>query len=265
MTKHSGSKHLKRLNAPKTYPIPRKAATFTVRPHPGPHPAERSIPISVVLREVLAYAKNLSEAKTLLRKRKIMVDQRVITDYKFPIGLMDVISIKTIHEHYRVLPFQGKMVLHEIPKEESDSKILAITGKKIVKGGKIQLNLEDGRNILIEPEDREKRREILETYHRLDALQISLPNQEILNHFKLEKGSYCLIVDGEHMGRNGKIKDIKEKYGPKGASTITIETEGEEITSAIDYALIIGEENPVYSLPSQFQEVKLRSEPLKLE
>lgn len=265
MTKHSGSRHLKRLNAPKTYPIPRKAATFTVRPHPGPHPAERSIPIGVILREVLAYAKNLSEAKNLLRKRKIKVDQRVITDYKFPVGLMDVISIKTINEHYRVLPFQGKMVLHEISEEESDSKILAITGKKTVKGGKLQLNLEDGRNILIESEDREERREILDSYHRLDSLQISLPEQEILGHFELKEGNYCLIVDGEHMGIDGKIKDITEKYGPKGASTITIESKGKDITSAIDYALIIGEEDPVYSFPSQFQDVKLRSESLKLE
>lgn len=262
MTKHSGSRHLKRLNAPKTYPIPRKEiGSFTVRPDPGPHPADRCIPITLVLREVLGYARNLKEAKVLLREREVEVDGRVVTEYDFPIGLMDVISIRSINEHYRVIPFQERFVLHQISEEEANSKILAIIGKRLVSGGKIQLSLEDGRNIQINPENEEKRKNILGKYDVSDSLRISLPEQEILDHFRLEEGSYCLIVDGKHMGRHGNLKEIKErKYGPTGASTITIESEGKEITSAIEYALILGEEEPVYSLPSTLDETKLRAD-----
>lgn len=263
MTKHSGSKHLKRLNAPKTYPITRKiGGKFTVSPDPGPHPRERCIPIGIVLREVLGYARNIKEVKHLLREGKIEVDTRTIKKYEFPVGLMDVISIRDIDEHYRVLPFQGRMVLHQISKEESNSKILAIIGKRPITEEKIQISLEDGRNLVLDPESEERREKILEEYKLSDSLHISLPDQEILDHFRLKEENYCLIVDGEHMGKHGLLREIEEKYGPKGASTITIETDDDtkSFTSAIEYALILGEKEPVFSLPSKMEQVSLRSD-----
>ncbi|NIQ05697.1 MAG: 30S ribosomal protein S4e [Candidatus Korarchaeota archaeon] len=263
MTKHSGSKHLKRLNAPKTYPIARKlGGEFTVSSNPGPHPADRCIPVGVVLREVLGYARDLREVKTLLRQRKLKVDRRTVTDHKFPVGLMDVITVE--NEHYRILPYNGYMVLHQISEEESHSKILAIIGKRDWGTNVLQLSLEDGRNIHLDVEDKEERQRIIENYEVSDSLRISLPEQDILDHFKLERGNYCLIVDGKHMGRHGTVKKIEKTYGPKGASTITIESEGEEVTSAIEYTLIIGEDEPVYSLPSTLKEIKLRSKVPKI-
>lgn len=263
MTKHSGSKHLKRLNAPKTYPITRKiGGKFTVRPDPGPHPSNRCIPLGIVLRNVLGYARTIKEAKHLLREGKIEVDKRIIKKYEFPVGLMDVISIRDVDEHYRVLPFRGRMVLHQISEEESNSKILAITGKRPIKGGNVQISLEDGRNLVLNPESEERSEKVLEEYELSDSLHISLPDQDILDHFRLKEGNYCLIVDGEHMGKHGSLREIKETYGPKGASTITIETsdETESFTSAIEYALILGEEESVFSLPSRMEDVKLRSD-----
>ena len=44
---------LKRLNAPKSWPVPRKSNVWVTSPNPGPHSREGCMPLSVVLRGVL--------------------------------------------------------------------------------------------------------------------------------------------------------------------------------------------------------------------
>ena len=253
MTKLGGPRHLKRLAAPRIFPIPRKRphGKYTVRPSPGPHPKDSSVPLAIILRDILGYAKNLREARKILAQRLVYIDGRVITDYKFPVGFMDVIYIKRIEKYWRVLPHRKRIILHEITPEEAKFKIVKIIGKRYVKNGWIQLNLEDGRNILFKVKDDSERKEILDKYKTWDSLKISLPDQKILDHFKLQEGMYGLLMGGTHAGEHGEVIQISRQKMRK-YSTVTIKNpQGEYIVTSLRYLLVIGRESPEISLPSE--------------
>jgi len=251
MTKLGGTRHQKRLAAPRIYPIPRKRphGKYTIRASPGPHPKDRSVPLAIVLRDILGYAKTLREARKIVAQRLVYVDGRVITDYRFPVGLMDVLYIKRLDKYWRVLPYRKRIRFHEITPEEARFKIVKIVVKKYAKNGWIQLGLEDGRNILFKVKTDEERKEILEKYKTWDALKIAIPSQEILDHYPLQENMYGLIMGGTHAGEHGKIvkitKELMRKY-----NIVTIKNPlGEYISTSLAYILIIGREGPDISLP----------------
>jgi len=45
-------RHLKALVAPEFWPILRKEYKWTVKPRPGPHPMERSLPLLLIVRDI---------------------------------------------------------------------------------------------------------------------------------------------------------------------------------------------------------------------
>ena len=48
-------------------------------------------------------AKTTSEVKKVLHKRIVMVNKRVVNDYKFPVGLFDVIELVPTKESFRMV------------------------------------------------------------------------------------------------------------------------------------------------------------------
>ena len=143
------SNHLKRYFAPKSWKIKRKGIKFITKGSPGPHSSGRSMPINIILRDVLNYAENNREVKLILEKRNITIDGIKRKDHSFPVGLFDILSLNDLNEHFRVvLDNKGKIEVIKIAKGESELKLCKITGKNIIQG-KIQLNLHDGKNIFV--------------------------------------------------------------------------------------------------------------------
>lgn len=62
------SKHLKRLFAPKTWDIKRRGIKFIAKPIPGAHKISMSLPLNVILRDILKYANTNKEVKLMLEK-----------------------------------------------------------------------------------------------------------------------------------------------------------------------------------------------------
>ncbi|MGV9204976.1 MAG: 30S ribosomal protein S4e [Promethearchaeia archaeon] len=242
MTRHSGQKRVKRFNTPKFFQIKRKHGKFTVKPSPGPHQSRFSLPLAHILRDILDFCDSFREVKKLLQLGVAKVDGRVVRDEAFPLGLMDVLSLKD-KLYYRILPHSHYgLILEEIDEEASQFKLCRINEKTTVKGGHIQLNLHDGRNILIEVKDPEEPKE--DVYKRMDVLKISVPEQEILQTIKLKTGAVGLIIDGLNIGNVGKIVEISKRFGPN-ASTVTIEDkEGDLIQTSYDYIFPLGTETP---------------------
>src|SRR5437016_14132659 len=113
-------KHLKRLPAPRSWTIPRKTDFWVVKPSPGPHPIDASVPIGLILRDMLKVCATPREARHILNDRGVLVDGRAVTDPKFPVGLMDVLSFAVTTAHYRMLVnTRAKMAL--VPIEEADA------------------------------------------------------------------------------------------------------------------------------------------------
>ncbi len=249
MGKKGGKKHLKRKPAPRFWPIHRKEFVWVVKPKPGPHPISRCIPLTLIVREMLGFAKTGKEAKTIISQGKIEVDGKTRREELFPVGLMDVVSIPSIEKAYRVLPSENGLVLHPIGKEEAGFKLCRIENKTNVNGGHIQLNLHDGRNMLIRVKDPKKPEE--DVYQTLDTLKISLPDQKVAGHIKLVKGAPVIIIQGKNIGRYGKVVDIEEKVGQKRRnSLVTIEdAHGNRFQTTLEFVFVVGDVQPLISLP----------------
>ena len=233
--------HLKRKPAPKLWPIHRKEAVWTVMSKPGPHSRSSSLPLSLIVRDMLGLAKTGKEAKNIISQGKIMVDGKVRRDERFLVGLMDVISIIDSNKSYRILPSKKGLMLHPIKSDEATVKLYRIEDKTIVKGGRLQLDLHDGTSFLINADNTQASQE--DVYQTLDVLQLSVPEREILGHTKLAKGANALVIGGKNMGKVGKITAIDKKPNQKRSDTIvTIEdTDGNQFQTILDLVFIVGD------------------------
>ena len=249
MGKKGGRRHLKRKPAPEFWPIHRKETVWIVKPNAGPHSISHCIPLTIVLREILGVANTRSEVKTIIAEEKILVDGKVQREELFPTGLMDVVSIPDMEKWYRILPNEKGLFLHPIGKDEAAFKLCRIENKTVLPKGQIQLNLHDGRNLLIEIKDPNKPEE--DVFNTLDTLKISLPTQEVLQHVKLAEGAAAIIVSGKNAGKHGKIVAIEQRQRQKRRNLlVTVEDESRNrFQTTVDYVLVVGEKQPVISLP----------------
>ncbi len=248
MARMGGQKRLKALAAPKFWPILRKEFKWTVKPRPGPHPAEYSMPLLLIVRNVLKYAKNSREARKLIAEGHFKVDGRVRKDYKYSVGLFDVVEIVDTGEAYRFMPYPVKFfTLHPVPKEEIAIKPVRINNKITIRKGHIQLNLHDGRNIIIKVKD--PRNPVEDIYRTMDTLLIKLPEQHIIQHIKFEPGALAIIVAGRNVGRLGRLLDVQKGWGRKSSIATLEDPNGNKFQTSLEYIFIIGKEKPSISLP----------------
>lgn len=247
MTRHAGQKVLKRLNTPKYLQIKRKHGKFFIKPAPGPHASRFCLPLLHIVRDLLQIVDNYREAKKLIGLGYFKVDGKIVRDVAYPVGLMDVLSIEKMKKFYRILPDSHHgLILHEISEKESMFKLCRIIQKVTTTGGHIQLNLHDGRNILIRVKDPKSPKE--DVYKRMDVLKISVPEQEILKVLKFKEGSLAIIMSGKNIGQIGKILTILKRFGPK-ASTVSIQRNSDHTETLYDYTFIIGEDQAEINLP----------------
>jgi small subunit ribosomal protein S4e len=237
-------RHLKRLAAPANWQIPRKVHKFVVRPLPGPHAMSESLPLLLIVRDILKYADNAREAKKIIKMGKILVDGRKRKEHKFPVGLMDVVSIPDTNEHFRALfDEKGRIILR--PTENPDVKLCRIKNKTVVKGGHIQLNLHDGRNHIVKVSNPTKAEE--DVYKTGDTVLLSVPEQDIKAHIPFEVGKLAYITGGKHVGEFARIVDIEKRV--LYPDIITLENaDGEKFKTIKDYVFVVGDEEPVIKL-----------------
>lgn len=229
------SKHLKRIASPRKWPIPRKTSVWVVKSLPGPHTLEAGLPLLVGVRDFLQLANTATEARRIIGDGKVLVDGKITRKYKRPVGLMDVISIPELKLHYRVLlDSKGKLRFIKIKKEEAKWKLVRIENKSTVKGGKIQLNLHDGRNILL---DKNK-------YRSGDVLKISLPDQKIIAHYSFEPGNLVMLIGGKHVGEFATITNYEKIKSPKPNIVFF-----ENFSTIKDHVFMVGQDKPEITVP----------------
>jgi small subunit ribosomal protein S4e len=245
-----GSRHLKRFAAPWFYPILRKEYKWVVKPSPGPHSLETSIPLHLILRDVLGVAQTSREAIKIISDGVVKVDGVVRRSYKYPVGFMDVVEITSSGEIYRVIPYPTiYMKLYPIDRSESGIKPLRIEDKTTVKGGHIQLNLYGGYNVLVRVSDPRKAEE--DIYSTMDTVVITLPDKKIADHIKFEEGSMVVIIGGRNVGRVGRILKIV-KGMRRYRTLVTLEDpSGHVFQTTADKVFVIGREKPVIALPPE--------------
>ncbi len=248
MRRGKGSlRHLKRSPAPSFWQIMRKERTWTVKPAPGPHSLRRCIPLGILIRDYFKLAESMREVRRILSEGHIKIDGRIRRNYKYPVGLMDVIEITTTGEFYRVVPHRQKFLWPiKIDQEEANLKLCRIENKVTVKGGHIQLNLHDGRNILIRVANPMNPEE--DVYRTFDSLLIEIPDQNILNHVKLDLGTMVVVVDGRNVGRMGKIKSITPVFKRKNYLVELEDSNGVRFSTILKYVFPVGIDKPLVTV-----------------
>ena len=88
------SRHQKRLSMPKTWNIQRKTRKWAVKASPGPHSGLKSIPLLLVLRDVMKLANSSREAKKILHDGNILVDLCFEEDSKAQVDMNVVMNSK---------------------------------------------------------------------------------------------------------------------------------------------------------------------------
>jgi len=241
--------HLKRKPAPKMWPIHRKEAVWTVMPKPGPHSISRSLPLALIVRDMLGFAKTAKEAKKIISQGKITVDGKVRRDERFLVGLMDVISILDAKKAYRVLPSGKGLFLHPIGADEAAFKLCRIEDKTVVKGGNMHLDLHDGASSLINVSNSQIPEEVV--YHTLDVLKLSVPDRELLGYTKLIVGAPAIVIGGKNMGKYGKVTTIEKKSDKKRRNLLVTlkDVNGDQFQTILDFVFILGDTEPSISLP----------------
>jgi len=229
------SRHLKRHFAPKTWKIKRKGIKYVTKPSPGAHKKEASLPLNVILRDILGYANSNREVKYILEKKNVGIDGVRRRDHRFPVGLLDVLSLDDTNEYFRViLDKKGKIGLIGIKKEESKLKLCKIIGKNMIKG-KTQLNLHDGKNILLQGGN----------YKVGDSILLKLGKKyEIKEKIGFDKNVLVFLTGGRHIGEIGKVQDII-------GNRVLYETEkGGIIETSKDDVFPVGKDKPLIKLTS---------------
>lgn len=204
--------HQKRSSSSKKTLLTRKGTTFISCQSPGPHKKAESMPLNVVIRDILKLVETGREAKKSLNAGLIFVNGVAIKDHRFPIGFLDEISFTTSKDkHIVIYNTLGKL---ELKKQEKDiPKTMKVIGKKILHKGKTQINLFTGKNILLEKTN---------GYSVGDSIVIE--KNKVVKHLKFEKGAKVFLTSGKQVGYNGVIEEIKKNKNWSQPKTIMVKT-----------------------------------------
>jgi len=217
--------HIKRKPAPKNWPIKRKEKTWTICTKPGPHGREDSLPLGLVLRDILKIAEKSCEYERMLKQKKVLVDGKAVKELAYPVGMMDLITLTDSKTTYRMLP--TKKGVRPIESKDTGKKLLRITGITSINKEKFQYNFHDGRNLLL---DKKK-------YGMNDVVEYSLKDHKITAHHQFKEGADAIITNGAKMGNTGKIEKIKILETPW-ANTVIVKNGDDTYETIFDYVFV---------------------------
>ncbi|MDR1404314.1 MAG: 30S ribosomal protein S4e [Candidatus Methanoplasma sp.] len=230
------SDHMKRLAAPRTWPLKRKVSVWATKQSPGAHSLESGMPAVAVLRDMIKICDTAKEAKRIISNRGVFVDGTAVKNPKASIGLMDTVSIPAMGLNYRMLlTDKGKLSLVPVSEDEAKWKLCRIEGKTKVSGGKIQLNLSSGRNIILDKN----------MYKSGDTLRINTADQTVLDSYALADGASALIISGALAGKVYTVADCVTVKGPSD-NIVRFQSGTETVKRNV---FVIGSSKPEIKLP----------------
>ncbi len=200
----------------------KKRVKYVAAPR-GSHKIESSMALITFIRDYLKLADNAKEAKRIIKSGAVIVDGKVAKDINSALGLFSTIEIEKAGVYRRFL--HPSLPTGEIQKTEARKKTCKIIGKKVLKGGKLQYNLHDGRNILSEKGNSVN-----------DSLLIELPSQKVLETLKFDVGANVFVTKGTKLGSIGRVKKIQRGL----FNRIWIETGKEELEIPFDGFIVVG-------------------------
>jgi len=231
---------MKRLAAPKHWMLDKLSGVFAPRPSPGPHKLRECLPLVIFLRNRLKYALTYVEATKICAQRLIKVDNKVRTDFLFPAGFMDVITIEKTNEFFRLIyDVKGRFSVHRISKEEAMYKLCKVKKTLVGPKGVPMIVTHDGRTIRY-PDPHVKVN---------DTIRLDLASNKIEDYIKFDSGNLVMVTGGHNLGRVGVIQSRERHPGSFDIVHIK-DAANQTFATRLSYVFLIGKGNkPWVSLP----------------
>jgi small subunit ribosomal protein S4e len=148
-----------------------------------------------------------------------------------------VVQFPKLQANYRVLlDPRGRLMVNELDVTDP-KKPCRILNKSVVKGGRFQLNLHDGTNILASNE-----------YKSNDTVILDIPGKTIHKHIKYEPGNLAVVTGGTHSGELANIKEIKKVRSSRHNMVILAKEDGTDFETIEDYVFVVGTDKPEFNL-----------------
>lgn len=237
-------KHFKRVRAPKSWLMDKMGGVFTVRPSAGPHRLRESIPLQVVLRDKLHFARTGREVDVILHQKEglVHVDKKVRRNPKYPVGFMDVIDLPKVGASYRVLyDVKGRFVFVKVKKQEAQIKLCKVQKKQIGANGVTYLVTHDGRTLRFADKDIQLN----------DTVKYNLESNEVVERYPMAVNNLAFVMNGTNRGRIGIINHISHFAGNYDLVTLK-DAKGHLFTTRINFVFVIGNgNNSAITLPKE--------------
>ena len=204
----------------------RRKTVYITRPLSSGHKLERNLPLMVILKEVLKFARTSKDARYMIAHKSILLNGERVKEKRRAVGFLDVLSFPDLQKSYRMLiDRRGNLIMHEVSGEEAGYRPSKILNKTIIPGGKIQVNLDDGRNLLADKAS---------GYATRDTLVISFEKRAVLKRLPFAKGMTAYITLGKHQGMIGILEDFA-------AGQAKVRTPDKTVTTPTNAVMIVGE------------------------
>ncbi|MDP2666750.1 MAG: S4 domain-containing protein [Candidatus Diapherotrites archaeon] len=201
MAKKGNPTKQKRLAVAPIRHLQRKRHVWAIRQNSGGYTRETSVPLGFVVRDLLKIARTLREARQIISAGNIHVDTIPRKEYRYPVGLFDIISIPTVKKQYTLLlDGKGRLMTRETPADRAGQKPVKIVRKTRVKGNKILVQTQDG--YVYSPNN-----DVLMKVD--DSVIVQMKDGHVMGeHLPLQKGSRVFIIGGTHVGEVAKVEEI---------------------------------------------------------
>jgi small subunit ribosomal protein S4e len=237
-------KHMKRLNAPKHWMLDKLGGIWAPRPSTGPHKMRECLPMSLVLRQRLKYSLTRRETQMICMRRLIAVDGKVRTDFNYPTGFMDVISIGKTEENFRLLyDTKGRFVLNKISSEAAKFKLCRVKavakGKKATIGVNREHNGQAGAIPYVVTHDGRTIKYPHPSIKVNDTVKFDISTGKIVDFAKFSVGNNAMITRGKNQGCVGVIVHIERHPGSFDIVHIK-DKRGEDFATRLENVFVIG-------------------------
>jgi small subunit ribosomal protein S4e len=205
---------------------------YAPRPRTGPHKLRECLPLQLVLRNRLKYALSGRECDILLgdKDNQVMVDNKVRRDKKYPVGLMDVVSIPKTKDLYRMLyDVKGRFTLTKIKEKEADFKLCKVK-RRVMGQNKIPYLITHDARCLRYPDP---------AITVNDVVKVNFKTGKVEETYTLDIGNNVLVTGGANRGRVGIIVNRTRLQGAFDMIAVK-DKSGHSFNTRIDNCFVIG-------------------------
>jgi len=195
-----------------------------------------------LLRNRLSYALSGQEAIKICKDKSgnIKVDNKIRRDHRFPLGMMDVVSLPKTGENFRILyDNKGRFQPVRIDAKEASFKLCKVKRKVLGKNKIPYIVTHDGRTIRFPHPDIKKN----------DSIKLNLETGEIDGVVKFENGATCYLTAGNNIGRVGTLMHVEHHPGSYEIVHIK-DSNGATFATRLSNCFVIGQgKKPLIKLP----------------